>query len=739
MKRMTIMLTAMFLQILLPGCVSSEASIESAEIVSVSTETEGDEAASDGDYVIPATWVDNSVNDGTTGYIVSALGLSSNEYELYPGYLETGIRADGILSITQYDYQGGELRQANIPAPETGASYTPLFVNDGIWILKNVFQVTNDETGETEVSCCLIKYDDHGTVLAEADGAMLENVIPSELVQASNGELLLNCDDRVLFFGSEGEYLATLDSPGAWFQICKDYSGRTYLMDITENVLYTVDWENHLLGQQVYASAESGRFYPGSPTYDFYFKTGSRLYGVSLERGERAELLCWADWGISMPDTVCYFDETSLLISIEDYLMGTELLIMQNVPAEDIPEKTVVKLVVGMDASYRSWMTEADAVGENLSAAISSYNIASNQYQIELLSFASQDELQTMLLSEESPDLILWSDYFSETISLSALAGKGYLLDLEALMDQDETLAASDFIPAILDLEKAYSSGLYVMPTAFSYDFLIGLPEYVGDTTGWSVEDFFQAVSDMPDGMEVIGATTQEEALSMLLDGMLDLFVDKAAGTCSFTDERFETLLTICRDYFDAEIAEDDQYAEEFDAAEGLYDDSELLIDYRSQGTIANVLKELDAMGEDIVLVGYPTGTAGSGFRIQMIDELSICASGQNQDAAWDFLKYVLGYDYQYAIGLSQSAIRLDAFHARTENSKNFAWVTSTEDEFDTLVSQIFDANVRMLTCSPIKEIILEEAEAFWAGDKTVEETASLIQSRVQIYLGEQS
>jgi multiple sugar transport system substrate-binding protein len=312
-------------------------------------------------------------------------------------------------------------------------------------------------------------------------------------------------------------------------------------------------------------------------------------------------------------------------------------------------------------------------------------------------------------------------------------------VDLEELMNHDETLAASDFIPAILNLEKAYSGGLYVMPTSFSYDCLIGLQEYVGDTTGWSTEEFFRAVSAMPDGMDVIGTTTQDEALSMLLDGMLDSFVDEAAGMCSFTDERFETLLTICRDYFDAEIAEDDLYVEEFDAAEGLYDDSELLIDYRSQGTIANVLKEINAMGEDIVLVGYPTETSGSGFRIQMIDELSICASGQNQDAAWDFLKYVLGYDYQYAIGLSQSSIRLDAFNARTENSKNFDWVTATDDEFDTLVSQIFDANVRMTKSSPIKDIILEESEAFWAGNQTVEETANLIQSRVQIYLGEQS
>ena len=37
-----------------------------------------------------------------------------------------------------------------------------------------------------------------------------------------------------------------------------------------------------------------------------------------------------------------------------------------------------------------------------------------------------------------------------------------------------------------------------------------------------------------------------------------------------------------------------------------------------------------------------------------------------------------------------------------------------------------------------IESIIKEEAAAFFAGDKTAQETADLIQSRVSLYLGEQ-
>ena len=44
-----------------------------------------------------------------------------------------------------------------------------------------------------------------------------------------------------------------------------------------------------------------------------------------------------------------------------------------------------------------------------------------------------------------------------------------------------------------------------------------------------------------------------------------------------------------------------------------------------------------------------------------------------------------------------------------------------------------------MVYDDPAVEIALEEAAAFFAGDQTVENTASVIQSRVSIYLGEQS
>ena len=60
-------------------------------------------------------------------------------------------------------------------------------------------------------------------------------------------------------------------------------------------------------------------------------------------------------------------------------------------------------------------------------------------------------------------------------------------------------------------------------------------------------------------------------------------------------------------------------------------------------------------------------------------------------------------------------------------------------EESRTARELIYQATQLRLTEYPCADIIQEEAAAFFAGDKTAEETADIIQSRVEIYLAEQS
>ena len=62
-----------------------------------------------------------------------------------------------------------------------------------------------------------------------------------------------------------------------------------------------------------------------------------------------------------------------------------------------------------------------------------------------------------------------------------------------------------------------------------------------------------------------------------------------------------------------------------------------------------------------------------------------------------------------------------------------------TQEQYDTVKDLIEHTNRIMRYDQSLMEIISDEAGAFFAGEKTAEETAQLIQNRVQLYLAEQS
>mgnify|MGYP001031397936 CR=1 FL=1 len=61
-----------------------------------------------------------------------------------------------------------------------------------------------------------------------------------------------------------------------------------------------------------------------------------------------------------------------------------------------------------------------------------------------------------------------------------------------------------------------------------------------------------------------------------------------------------------------------------------------------------------------------------------------------------------------------------------------------TQEQYDTVNGLIENTNRIMRYDQSLMEIINDEAGAFFAGEKTAEETAQLIQNRVQLYMAEQ-
>ena len=110
---------------------------------------------------------------------------------------------------------------------------------------------------------------------------------------------------------------------------------------------------------------------------------------------------------------------------------------------------------------------------------------------------------------------------------------------------------------------------------------------------------------------------------------------------------------------------------------------------------------------------------------------LAITTACPCPEAAWDLVAYVVN-NMSFGVYLPTTE---EGFTTRVERARG----NYSDETLDRAEAMIRQTTRIVHTASIIPEIAVEEAEAFFAGDKTAQEVARLIQSRVGLYLAERS
>lgn len=142
--------------------------------------------------------------------------------------------------------------------------------------------------------------------------------------------------------------------------------------------------------------------------------------------------------------------------------------------------------------------------------------------------------------------------------------------------------------------------------------------------------------------------------------------------------------------------------------------------------------------------MGYPTGNGSACYLISPQMQLGIYSQSDNKDGAGAFIEYLLSEEGQDWYGEEYHAfpVREDAFdtylsrsYARTRNYEYDEPDETAEKEIRKMLKYAKpaqDGNAGKITI-----IINEELQAYLDNAKTAEQTAAIIQSRVQMYLDE--
>ena len=678
---------------------------------------------------------------------------------------------------TQYelpdDFDPNTDSKWNYPSTDINGSYLMHIAADGSTIASLDLSDTNNEDNEDGMSGNLSSF------AVDAAGNLY--------VSDYNNIYVLDAEGNVQFKLDGSQYNGSLCRLNAqqvgvmWYNYTDDVNAA----DENGQYFVPIDLETKDWGEKVKLPSNVGSILPGDDAYDFYYTYNNNIYGYAAKTDTKEKLVDWLACDVDTNNMSGYamLSDSRVAALMQDWSTDPttyQLIVLHRVDASEIKEKKVLTLA----CMYLDW---------NLRSMIVEYNKTNDEYRINVVDYseyATDDDynagvtkLTTEIISGSVPDIFLTSN-----LPIDKYAAKGVIADLNTFMDGGNGLSRDYFVPQVMSaLEK--DGKLYELPTSFSVQTAYALSSIASQYDTWNVAAVQDAMTQLQEGATVFSdGWTKNTALSNCLSRNLSAFVDWTTGKCEFDSEAFQQLLAFCNS-FPAETSDGDgaiAYASSADIAvdDAMWDSDATRITNGKQlmSTIGmysfdSYIWNVYAIRDKITFTGYPTEDgSGSSFELQM--PMAISSVTKYPDAAWDFVCSIIKKmntidenNYYYGFPISQAAFDAEMTDIMTEqyqldeNGEQVDWdgdgepdkairgsyetmengetvykdvYALTQEDIDQILGVINNTRSVYDYDQEILDIITDEVAAYFAGDKDVQTTASMIQSRVNLYVQEQ-
>ena len=678
---------------------------------------------------------------------------------------------------TQYelpdDFDPNTDSKWNYPSTDIGGSYLMHVAADGSTIASIDLSDTNADDTEDGMSSNLSSF------AVDAAGNLY--------VSDYNNIYVLDAEGNVQFKLDGSQYNGSLCRLNAqqvgvmWYNYTDDVNAA----DENGQYFVPIDLETKDWGEKVKLPSNVGSILPGDDAYDFYYTYNNNIYGYTAKTDTKEKLVDWLACDVDTNNMSGYamLSDSRVAALMQDWNTDPttyQLIVLHRVDASEIKEKKVLTLA----CMYLDW---------NLRSMIVEYNKTNDEYRINVVDYseyATDDDynagvtkLTTEIISGSVPDIFLTSN-----LPIDKYAAKGVIADLNTFMDGGNGLSRDYFVPQVMSaLEK--DGKLYELPTSFSVQTAYALSSIASQYDTWNVAAVQDAMTQLQEGATVFSdGWTKNTALSNCLSRNLSAFVDWTTGKCEFDSEAFQQLLAFCNS-FPAETSDGDgaiAYASSADIAVDVAmwesDATRITNGKQLMSTIGmysfdSYIWNVYAIRDKITFTGYPTEDgSGSSFELQM--PMAISSVTKYPDAAWDFVCSIIKKmntidenNYYYGFPISQAAFDAEMTDIMTEqyqldeNGEQVDWdgdgepdkairgsyetmengetvykdvYALTQEDIDQILGVINSTRSVYDYDQEILDIITDEVAAYFAGDKDVQTTANMIQSRVNLYVQEQ-
>ena len=169
----------------------------------------------------------------------------------------------------------------------------------------------------------------------------------------------------------------------------------------------------------------------------------------------------------------------------------------------------------------------------------------------------------------------------------------------------------------------------------------------------------------------------------------------------------------------------------------------QILMRFSNYGAPYDYEQEQEESGGALRTISFPTANGEPTYIFAASQSLAIYSESPHKDGAWAFLEFLLAEEQQRWYGFNRDIfpVNADAFNeylARPNNVRGYAdAVVSSEETQEKIRDMVSHLALNQNNADEINSIIKEELQAYFTGDKTVTQTTTIIQNRVQLYLDE--
>ncbi len=496
---------------------------------------------------------------------------------------------------------------------------------------------------------------------------------------------------------------------------------------------------------------------------DFIVHDGSSVYEYDVKTQSTEKLFDWLDSDIngSYVRSIAVTEDGRILATMEDYDSGENgIALLTRKKASEVPQKE--EIVVATMSS-----------GSDLQAAAVRFNKSSDQYHVSIRQYVDYNNwnenswndaitrLNNDITSNNCPDIIDLS-----SINVEQFVAKGVFEDLAPYLEKSENLKREDLLENVLQ-GFTYDGLLVGIPSKFSIQTVVGKTSDVGKEMGWSLDDMI-AFADAHPGVELFDRLSKSTMMYYCMMYNESAFVDWNTGTCHFDSPEFKSLLEFVNRFPDEIDWEQESTSEPTRIQNG-----EVLLSTLYINDFERIQMYIDIFGGEITCIGFPTTDGSIGCALNAEECYGIAAKSGKKDGAWDFIesyltkedterwwwgfptnKKVLEKRIQEAVEVKyltdqdgnpildengEPIVEGGTSSINYDDGWSYTYHQVTQEEVDMVLELMDVAKPASSSNDAIMSIINEEAEAYFKGQKSVDDVAGIIQSRVNVYVSENS